>query len=331
MKAKCVCNIHNVVMFSIATTVIRLNTISTLIMTPKMNNNNRKNLSKTIAMAGMGFLLIAGAFTFSFANSGQQLVYAQQSTFTGSGVITATIQGGQQEGGGGGGGNQTAGGGNQTAGGGNQTAGGGNQTAGGGNQTAGGGNQTAGGGGGGGQESPYILGGNWNLNVEGGNVTDFTANIMMVHTDGSGYHTHNITNFNVGNATVQLVQGQETSISGSADIYTNGTIKWPGVDTTLTLTPNGTVMTIMPPAEDTDNHFQGQPIYGIASQITGENGTMIAQTTPAGQQQQQEEGGGGPLSGLFGGQQQGGNQSGGGGPLSGLTGPLQDLFGGGNR
>jgi hypothetical protein len=294
-----------------------------------MNNNNRKNLSKTIAMAGMGFLLIAGAFTFSFANSGQQLVYAQQSTFTGSGVITATIQGGQQEGGGGGGGNQTAGGGNQTAGGGNQTAGGGNQTAGGGNQTAGGGNQTAGGGGGGGQESPYILGGNWNLNVEGGNVTDFTANIMMVHTDGSGYHTHNITNFNVGNATVQLVQGQETSISGSADIYTNGTIKWPGVDTTLTLTPNGTVMTIMPPAEDTDNHFQGQPIYGIASQITGENGTMIAQTTPAGQQQQQEEGGGGPLSGLFGGQQQGGNQSGGGGPLSGLTEPFQDLFGGG--
>jgi hypothetical protein len=316
-------------MFSIATTVIRLNTISTLIMTPKMNNNNRKNLSKTIAMAGMGFLLIAGAFTFSFANSGQQLVYAQQSTFTGSGVITATIQGGQQEGGGGGGGNQTAGGGNQTAGGGNQTAGGGNQTAGGGNQTAGGGNQTAGGGGGGGQESPYILGGNWNLNVEGGNVTDFTANIMMVHTDGSGYHTHNITNFNVGNTTVQLIQGQETSISGSADIYTNGTIKWPGVDTTLTLTPNGTVMTIMPPAEDTDNHFQGQPIYGIASQITGENGTMIAQTTPAGQQQQQEEGGGGPLSGLFGGQQQGGNQSGGGGPLSGLTEPFQDLFGGG--
>src|SRR5215211_5658932 len=180
MKAKCVCNIHNVVMFSIATTVIRLNTISTLIMTPKMNNNNRKNLSKTIAMAGMGFLLIAGAFTFSFANSGQQLAYGQQQqggnatttivatpfdTFTANGVITATI-------GGGGGGNQTAGGG-----GGNQTAGGG------------GGNQTAGGGGGG-QESPYILGGNWNLNVQGGNVSDFTANIMMVHTDGSGYHTH---------------------------------------------------------------------------------------------------------------------------------------------
>src|SRR5918997_1023959 len=149
-------------------------------MTPKMNNNDRKNLSKTIAMAGMGFLLIAAGFTFSFANSGQQSVYAQQNqtqggnatqtivavpfdTFTGSGVISATIQaqGGQQQGGGG---NQTAGGGNQTAGGGNQTAGGG------------GGAQQQGGGG---QESPYILGGNWNLNVQGGNVTEFAANFIM--------------------------------------------------------------------------------------------------------------------------------------------------------
>src|SRR5215204_3927031 len=336
MKAKCVCNIHNVVMFSIATTVIRLNTISTLIMTPKMNNNNRKNLSKTIAMAGMGFLLIAGAFTFSFANSGQQLAYGQQQqggnatttivatpfdTFTANGVITATI---------GGGGNQTAGGGNQTAGGGNQTAGGGNQTAGGGNQTAGGG---------GGQEAQYILGGNWNLNVQSGNVTDFTANFIMEHPDGTEYHTHNITNFVVaGGGTVQLVQGQETSISGTADVYTNGTNRWPGTDTTLTLTDNAAVMTIMPAAEDTENHFQGQPIYGIVAGATGENGTTIVQTTPPGQQQQQqeEEGGGGPLSGLFGGdqeggqqQQQGGNQSGGGGPLSGLTEPFQDLFGGG--
>src|SRR5215211_5371473 len=143
MKAKCVCNVHNVVMFSIDTTVIRLNTISTIIMTPKMNNNDRMNLSKTIAMAGLGFLLIAGAFTLSFANSGPPLVNAQQGgnattvvatpfdTFTANGVITATMQAQ-----GGGGGNQTAGGGNQTAGGGNQTAGGGNQTGGVSDQTA---------------------------------------------------------------------------------------------------------------------------------------------------------------------------------------------------
>jgi hypothetical protein len=287
-----------------------------LIMNPKMNNNDGKNHSKTLAIAGMGFLLIATAFTFSFANSGQQLVNAQQNqtqtivavpfdTFTGSGVITASIgQGGQQQGGGG---NATAGGG----GGGNATAGGG----GGGNATAGGGgggNATAGGGGGGGQEPQYIVGGNWNLNAQGGNVTDFTANFAMVHPDGTEYHTHNITNFALGNGTVQLVQGQETSISGTADIYTNGTNRWPGTETTLTLTQNGAVMTIMPAAEETDNHFQGQPIYGIVSALAGENGTMIAQTTPPGQQQEEQQ-----------------EEEEGGGPLAPLTEPFQDLFGGG--
>jgi hypothetical protein len=298
MKAKFVCNIHNVVIFSIATTVIRLDTTSTSIMTPKMNNNDRKNLSKTIAMAGMGFLLIAAGFTFSFANSGQQSVYAQQQqggnatttivavpfdTFTGSGVISATFQeqGGQQQGGG------------------NQTAGGG-------------GNQTAGGGGGGGQEPPYILGGNWNLNVEGGNVTNFAANFIMVHTDGSEYHTHNITNFSIGNNTVQLIQGQELSINGTADISVNGTTQWPGVDTNLTLTDNAAVMTIMPEAEDSENHFQGQPIYGIVEGLTGENGTAIVQTTSPEQQQQQQ-------------------QEEDGGPLAPLTEPFQDLFGGGGQ
>jgi hypothetical protein len=266
------------------------------IMNPKMNNNDGKNHSKTLAIAGMGFLLIATAFTFSFANSGQQLVNAQQNqtqtivavpfdTFTGSGVITASIgQGGQQQGGGG-----------------NATAGGG-----------GGGNATAGGGGGGGQEPQYIVGGNWNLNAQGGNVTDFTANFAMVHPDGTEYHTHNITNFALGNGTVQLVQGQETSISGTADIYTNGTNRWPGTETTLTLTQNGAVMTIMPAAEETDNHFQGQPIYGIVSALSGENGTMIAQTTPPGQQQEEQQ-----------------EEEEGGGPLAPLTEPFQDLFGGG--
>jgi hypothetical protein len=91
-------------------------------------------------------------------------------------------------------------------------------------------------------------------------------------------------------------------------------------------------MTIMPAAEDTDNHFQGQPIYGIVSGLTGENGTAITQTTPPGQQQEQEEGGDeGPLGGLLGGgddqQQEGGNQTG--GPLGDIGEQIGELFGGG--
>ena len=275
-------------------------TFHDLIMNPKMNNNDRKTHSKTIAMAGIGFLLIAAAFTIPLASSGARLASAQQGgnatsvvvatpfdTFTASGVISGSVQ--EQ---GGGGGNQSA------------AAGGGNQS---GNTTLG---QTVTGGG---AETPYVLGGNWNINVQGGNVTDFAANFAMVHQDGTGYHIHNITDFSAGNKTVQMIQGQETTINGTADYVVNGTTKWPGVDTVLTFTNNGAVMTINPAAEDTDNHFGGQPIYGIVYSATGENGTQIAQTTPPQQQAQEEQGG----------------EEGGGGPLDVITNPLQDLFGGG--
>src|SRR5215204_2793456 len=296
-------------------------------MNPEMNNNDRKKHSKTIAMAGVGFLLIAAAFTFPLASSGARLASAQQGGNATS-VVVATPFDTFTASAAAGGGNQSAaaGGGNQSA-----AAGGGNQSAaaGGGNQSAaaGGGNQSAAAGGGnqsgnttlgqtvtgGGAETPYVLGGNWNINVQGGNVTDFAANFAMVHQDGTGYHIHNITDFSAGNKTVQMIQGQETTINGTADYVVNGTTKWPGVDTVLTFTNNGAVMTINPAAEDTDNHFGGQPIYGIVYSATGENGTQIAQTTPPQQQAQEEQGG----------------EEGGGGPLDVITNPLQDLFGGG--
>jgi hypothetical protein len=310
-------------------------TVHDLIMNPEMNNNDRKKHSKTIAMAGIGFLLIAAAFTVPFASSGIRSVSAQQGgnatsvivatpfdTFTANGAISGSVQeqgggGNQSAAAGGGGGNQSAaaggGGGNQSAaaggGGGNQSAaaGGGNQS---GNTTLG---QTVTGGG---AETPYVLGGNWNLNVQGGNVTDFAANFVMVHQDGTGYHTHNITDFSAGNNTVQLIQGQPTSINGTADISVNGTTKWPGVDTTLTFTNNAAVMTINPAAEDTDNHFGGQPIYGIANQVTGENGTQIVQTSSPASPAQAEA------------QQGGGNETGG-NPLGGIGEQIGRLFGGG--
>jgi hypothetical protein len=264
------------------------------LMNPEMNDDNRKNYSKTIAMAGMGFLLIAAAFAFPFAGPVQQLANAQQGgnattttvvtsahdSFTANGPITGTIQ--EQ---GGSSGNQT-----------------GAET-----------NATTSEGG----EPPYILGGDWNINVQSGNVTDFAANFIMVHSDGAGYHTHDIKDFRVGNNTITWIPGLQLMINGTADIAVNGTTKWTGVETNLTFTQNAAVLTIMPSAEDTDNHFQGEPIYGIVEQATGENGTMILQPPQGGPAQTQTGG-------------EGGNQTGG-GPLESLTKPLQDLFGGGGQ
>jgi hypothetical protein len=277
------------------------------LMNPEMNYNDRKNYSKTIAMAGIGFLLIGTASALLFTSIGQQSVYAQQqggnattttvmtsahSTFSANGPITGTIQ---EQGGGGEQGNQTSGG-------------GGNQSG-----------AATGGTTGGGQELPYVLGGNWNINVESGNVTDFGAHFIMVHPDGTMYHTHDITGFNIGNNTITWTPGLPLMINGTADIAVNGTTQWPGVMTNLTFTSNAAILTIMPSAEDTNNHFQGQPIYGIVEQATGENGTMILQPPQGGPATQAgaREGGGG-------------NQTGG-GPLESLTRPLQDLFGGGGQ
>lgn len=273
-------------------------------MNSEANDNYRKKYSKTIAIAGMGFLLIAAALTFPFANFGQQLASAQQGgnatggnatsttllvasqrSFEANGPISATIQEG-----GGGGGNQSGGGGNQSGGAANAT--------------------TSSGGG----EAPYILGGNWNVKVENGGLTDFGVHFIMVHTDGSGYHTHDITNFQVGNNTITWVPGTELTINGTADIAVNGTTQWPGAQTTLTFMKDSTVVTIMPAADETDNHFQGQPIYGIVQEAKGENNVAIIQPPQ-----------GGPAQTVGG----GGNQSG--GPLESLTRPLQDLFGGGGQ
>ena len=262
-------------------------------MNSESNDNHKKNYSKAIATTGIGFLLIAAAVSFSFTNFGQQLASAQQAgnasggnatsttmivaaqrSFKVNGPVSATIQEG-------GGGNQSGGAMNATS-------------------------------SSGGAEAPYILGGNWNIDVENGGVTDFGVHFIMVHTDGSGYHTHDITNFKVGNNTISWVPGTELTINGTADYAVNGTTKWPGANTTLTITKDSAVVSIMPSPEDTDNHFQGQPIYGIVQRATGENNLVIIQPPQ-----------GGPVESIGG----GGNQSG--GPLGGIGEQLGKLFGGG--
>jgi hypothetical protein len=163
------------------------------------------------------------------------------------------------------------------------------------------------------QPQQYRVAGEWRTNVQGGNVTDFTAGVVMVKLDGSEYHTHNFTNFNSGNSTAQMVKDQPMTISGTMDVMTNGTMKWAGVDTTVTLTGKKTVFTMELAPEDTDNHFTG-PLYGIVTAATDEQGMPLLNTGATGMQ----AGGGNQTQ-----------QEDGGGLLENLTEPFEDLFGGG--
>ena len=157
---------------------------------------------------------------------------------------------------------------------------------------------------------PFLVGGDWQMQANNGNITNFRANFTMVRTDGSEHHSHDITNFKVGNNTnFQLDPKGKTTINGTADYAVNGTSKWPGTDTTITI-EKARILTIQPNEQEVKQHFQGQPIYGIALTITGENGTKITESAPAGGNQ---------------------TQNGGGNILDQLKKPFEGLFGGGNK
>ena len=124
------------------------------------------------------------------------------------------------------------------------------------------------------------------MSVSKGNITSFKANFVMVHTDGSDYHTHAIIYFKVGNnTTLKLNPTRMPTINGTADVLVNGTITWSSAHAQLSIDKLLILSIILDP-KDTSNHFGGQPIYCIVTSMTGTNnekivGTATSATAPS--------------------------------------------------
>jgi hypothetical protein len=58
----------------------------------------------------------------------------------------------------------------------------------------------------------FVLGGNWSLGVEGGNLSDFNADIVMTKFDGTQRHPHTFEN-------IRNVTGNITAVN-SENIFT---------------------------------------------------------------------------------------------------------------
>ena len=116
----------------------------------------------------------------------------------------------------------------------------------------------------------YILAGDWNLLVSEGNVTHFEANITMVSVDGTDRHTHTITNFKP-NAVVPVILDVHGAVfTGVTDMSTDGEVEWSTVQTTVTISKQDTITILLNTSRNvghTDNHFDGQPIYGVVFSI----------------------------------------------------------------
>jgi hypothetical protein len=121
-------------------------------------------------------------------------------------------------------------------------------------------------------QTSYILGGNWMLEVISGNVTDFGSWFTMVHFDGTGRHTMSLINFKPYNTTttangdnnniVQLQGNGSATIRGTVDVAENKEIKWSNVNVQVSIN-NYNAISISADNQQTQQHFNGQPIRGI--------------------------------------------------------------------
>ena len=121
---------------------------------------------------------------------------------------------------------------------------------------------------------PYILAGNFSLNISGGKVSQFNASFTMVLTNGSDYHNHSFVNFRPSNSSVAINATGTTLLNGTTDITKDGSVLWHNVTTDIAI-QNSTVVRIHLNDGQTNNHFLGQAVYGIVDlpKITQANTT----------------------------------------------------------
>jgi major membrane immunogen (membrane-anchored lipoprotein) len=125
------------------------------------------------------------------------------------------------------------------------------------------------------QDVTWLLSGNWNLLLNNNNgVTSvttanysnskgiFDAEFTKITTNGTMKHSHRISNF--AGSSYSSPDLQMKKISGNADVYFNNELAWPNSTMSVTLL-NDEVLRIDIDSADIDNHFHGQPIYGLVT------------------------------------------------------------------
>lgn len=104
---------------------------------------------------------------------------------------------------------------------------------------------------------PMIITGRWNLDVQGGAVAGFSANLTMVNASGAGYRTIQLSNLSSTEVTVDA--NGTALITGVLDVTINSTEKLNGVDATISLAKLRALNMMLGGPEYLD-----EPIYGTA-------------------------------------------------------------------
>jgi len=124
----------------------------------------------------------------------------------------------------------------------------------------------------------FVLSGIWDLKVQNGKPTAFTAKFIKVLSDGNRWHTHEVTNFKSNNdSRVELKPDNTVSFSGTVDVKLNNTSPWNGTNVNIMISKGKTISIILDD-NGTGDHFQGQPIYGIVESIKDANANEMLST-----------------------------------------------------
>ena len=130
-------------------------------------------------------------------------------------------------------------------------------------------------------KNPYILAGNWVLNVVNGKITYFEVNFTMVHTDGTDRHTHEFANFKRVSVIPILLDPKGITFIGMMDIKLNGTDKWFGVPVSVAIGKNFNTISIATSPKYTDQYVKyGQSIYGVFTSLKDRYGTELISNKP---------------------------------------------------
>jgi hypothetical protein len=120
----------------------------------------------------------------------------------------------------------------------------------------------------------YIEAGNWSLKVVDKKIRDFDVTFTMVHPDGSDWHYHAISNFRSDPDVPVLLEDDGTTFDGTVNIREDVMDRWFDVQSSVSISNLNTIVIFLDP-EGTENHFNGQPIYGIVTSSLDENGNPI--------------------------------------------------------
>jgi hypothetical protein len=109
----------------------------------------------------------------------------------------------------------------------------------------------------------WIATGNLSMQASNGNLIYFTTKMIWYNENGIATHTHEIQNFR---PTGVIQRGNSLFLQGLADVGTNHHIVWKNVHSTIDM-KGGKTISISLDGKQTNNHFAGQPIYGVIASL----------------------------------------------------------------